>query len=800
MNTGDLLLYLASAVGITAIMLLVLNQLPREKIKAETPLRRALDVFSDIDVPIKWLLRVFGVLLIVDFSLLTYYFYTTNLTINYVWTFSSKYLPLVYKLSGVLAGQQGTILFWGVLIGISSLWLSETRKNTEFIKKTHILLIILCLFFIGMALKDSPFETIYDLYPDLKAVNNPNLTHDYIPEDGSGLNPLLIDPWMAVHPPIIFIAYGLMAVPFALAVAYLFKSIKGAPKRVYQEWTKNVIIWCRVSWIFLTLGIAIGGFWAYKVLGWGGFWAWDPVETSSLVPWFLLTGALHALVEHKKDRSKYNILAPLLVAWSFTLVFYATLVTRSGFFESVHAFAAGETGFYILIMTAISAVVPLVLAVINVIKSEEQKDEEEEIALVNPTNMFYVAVILFIIFTFVSFWGITYPAISRLISGTKIGIDATFYNIWSYPVIIVMMLLAGLCLNYRPAAKEGSIRDFFVFAGMTVLVGLIKPSEAWNLLDYSPTVGIAAKPGLYSLIGSISVLSFIPPSVYMAYSAIGRFKTRHITPKRRNIARGLGISIIHIGVALIVIGSVFSYAFDSQYPVSLNSAEEGKLTIIPGTPYGVKLLGYETLYEYKDVETEYPGLSVLEFYNDLHRGIKDSYQIHGDVGEVMQTQHNTYVKLVDGKEELWAATTLADIPTDAHIVVSGILNFDFRSSFLNRTFPALILASDFSIHQDQETVSTTQLVKIAVYEGRNEIANGAAKSITYFNGNVDKVMIDRSLKGDVYVILNGISGNAISLDLRIKPLINLLWVGIIFFTLGMMAVLLSDLIPKKRKK
>jgi hypothetical protein len=336
---------------------------------------------------------------------------------------------------------------------------------------------------------------------------------------------------------------------------------------------------------------------------------------------------------------------------------------------------------------------------------------------------------------------------------------------------------------------------------MTVVVGLIKPSQAWNLMDYSPAIGIAGKPGLYSIISSISILSFIPPSIYLAYSAIERFKTRHVTPKRRNVIRGLGISIIHIGAALIVVGSVFSYAFDSEYPVSLNSAEEGKLTIVPGSPYGIKLLGYETLYEYKDVEAEeYPGLSVLEFYSDIHTGIKEDYQIHGDVGEVIQTQHNTYIKLVDGREELWVATSLAEIPDDAHVVVTGIVNFDFRSSFLNKTFPVLILASDFSVNQAQETVSTTQLVKVAVYEGKSEIARGAAKSITYFNGNVDRVMIDRGLKGDVYVILNGISGNTISLDLRIKPLINLVWAGVIFFTFGMIAVLTSDLVPKKRKK
>jgi cytochrome c-type biogenesis protein CcmF len=803
MNTGDTILYAISALIVATVVLLVLNQVPRKRFKADSPLRRALDTFSDIDMPLMWLLRAIGALLIIDLSILTYYFYTTELTINYVWTFSSKDLPLIYKLSGVLAGQQGTIFFWGVLVGVSGLWLSETKKNTKFMKRTQIVVLLLCLFFVAMTLKDSPFKTIYEVYGN-------DIPSDFVPDEGSGLNPLLIDPWMAVHPPIIFIAYGLMTVPFALAVVYLYSSIKGAPKKVYKEWTDNVITWCRVSWIFLTLGIAIGGFWAYKVLGWGGFWSWDPVETSSLVPWFLLTGTLHALVEHRKDPSKYNILAPLLVAWSFTLVMYATLVTRSGFFESVHAFDAGETGFYIVIAAAISAALPLALAVVNYIKSK--KDEEEgDITFVNQSNMFFITIILFTIFTFISFWGITFPAIKGFTSDTKIGIDASFYNIWSYPVVIILMLVAGLCLNYMPKEKNESIKEFLVFVVMTVVFGFIKPSDAWNLMEYSPTIGIAGKPGLYVLIGSISILSFIPPSVYLAYSAVERFKTRHISPKRRNVTKGVGILIIHVGAALIVLGSVFSYGFDSEFPVTLNKQEEGKLTIIPGTPYGVELVDFKTIYEYKDnrgeeSKSEEPGgLSVVEFYNDIHTGIDAEYQVHGTVGEVVQTEHNSYMKLVEGSEEMWVATSLADVPNGANVIVTGIVQLNFPSSFLNKTFPVLLLASDLRISQShapqaaREAITTTQVVDVAVYEGKNEIARGAAKSITYFNGDVQKVMIDRGLKGDVYVILNGISGNTISLDLRIKPLINLLWVGVIFFTFGMMAILASDFTPKKQK-
>ncbi|MBU2559818.1 cytochrome c biogenesis protein CcsA [archaeon] len=803
MNTGDTILYAISALIVATVVLLVLNQVPRKRFKDDTSLRRALDAFSDIDAPLMWLLRAIGALLIIDLSILTYYFYTTELTMNYVWTFSSKYLPLVYKLSGVLAGQQGTIFFWCVLVGVSSLWLSETKKNTDFMKRTQIVVLVLCLFFAAMTLKDSPFKTIYEVYGD-------EIPSDFVPDEGSGLNPLLIDPWMAVHPPIIFIAYGLMTVPFALAVVYLYSSIKGAPKKVYKEWADNVITWCRVSWIFLTLGIAIGGFWAYKVLGWGGFWAWDPVETSSLVPWFLLTGALHALVEHRKDPSKYNILAPLLVAWSFALIMYATVVTRSGFFESVHAFDAGETGFYLIIATAIIAALPLLLAIISYIKTK--KDEEEgDVTFVNQANLFYITIILFIIFTFISFWGITFPAIKGFTSNTKIGIEASFYNIWSYPVVILLMLLAGLCLNYMPKTKNESIKEFLVFAVMTAVFGFIKPTDAWELMEYSPSIGIAGKPGFYMFIGSISILSFIPPSVYLAYSAVERFKTRHITPKRRKVTKGIGILIIHIGAALIVLGSVFSYGFDSEFPVTLNKLEEGKLTIIPGTPYGVELVNFKTVYEYKDARGEESeseatvGLSVFEFYDDIHTGIDEEYQVHGTVAEAIKTEHNTYLRLVEGSEELWVATSLADVPSGVNVIVTGIVQLNFPSSFLNKSFPVLLLASDLRISQGQtpqaarETVSTTQVVDVAIYEGKNEIARGAAKSVAYFNGNIERVMIDRGLKGDVYVILNGISGNTISLDLRIKPLINLLWVGIIFFTFGMIAVLVSEFTPKKQK-
>lgn len=187
MNTGDLILYASLAMGLVAIFLLLKK--------------------DNFDKPIKWSIRIFTFLLLIDFLLLTYYFITTNLTIDYVWSYTSEDLPLIYKLSGVLAGQQGTLLYWAFLIAIGSLWLNERCKLTDFIRGTQIVVLSLGLYFIGLTLLESPFQTIYELYPEI--------SETLVPLDGNGLNPLLIDPWMAVHPPLIFIAYAFLTLPFA---------------------------------------------------------------------------------------------------------------------------------------------------------------------------------------------------------------------------------------------------------------------------------------------------------------------------------------------------------------------------------------------------------------------------------------------------------------------------------------------------------------------------------------------------------------------------------------------------------
>ncbi len=532
MNPGDVLLYLSLAVGLAALALLLYEQFRSRTV-----------------TQIKWLIRAFTALLFVDFSLLVYYFNVSDVTIDYVWSFTSKYYPLYYKLLGALAGQEGTLLFWALLIAIGALWLNEGRDSTsDFVRKSQGLVMALGTYFVALTLLDSPFRTIYEAYPDLP--------RDFIPLDGSGLNPLLLDPWMATHPLTMFIGYAGVTVPFAGAMVYLLKSLKDDSKELHKQWISKASQWCRVAWLFLTIAITFGGIWSYKVLGWGGFWAWDPIETASLIPWLMLTGAMHALAEHRKDRRKYSILAPVLVSLSFALVIYATLVTRSGVFESVHAFIAGGAGPYLILLALVSFAAPMALGLIKYLKTEG-KGTRQSPALLSRTNIFYLAILSLVTLTFISFFGVTYPAMIKILTGNKYGVGSSFFNIWSYPFFIFLMLLVGLGLSYKASRRREAAREFMFFAALTFVAALLRPGEGWNIVDYSAIIS-PQKPLLYTIISSASALSFLPPSLYIAYAVLRQ------GIEARNKYR-LGVLTIHLGIVFIILGSVFSSLFTSEF-------------------------------------------------------------------------------------------------------------------------------------------------------------------------------------------------------------------------------------------
>ncbi|WP_457556413.1 cytochrome c biogenesis protein CcsA [Candidatus Pyrohabitans sp.] len=782
MNTGDALLVLALLSGSAAALLLVLPQGRLERLRRGS-------------------LLLFASSLSVAFLLLLYYFAVSDFRLYYVWRFSSAAYPMYYKLSGALAGQEGTLLFWAMLIALSALYLERgDERRFAFVRHTQLVVIMLGLYFTFLTFLQSPFTTIYQAYPDLPP--------GFMPEDGNGLNPLLLDPWMASHPFTTFLGYAGTTIPFAGAVVYLFTTARRRRDDAAQRlWVTTGMQWLRFAWLFSTISMTFGGIWAYKTLGWGGFWAWDPVETAMLLPWLMLTAAVHVTLEHRRDSTKYSVLAPVLVAFSFSLVVYATAVTRSGIFESVHAFIAGSAGRYIMLLVGISFTVPLVLGIWKYLRTPRR---EEERGVVSRTNIFYAAILVFLIITFISFYGITFPPLMKLITTQKYAITKQFFNLWLYPFFLLMLLLIGLGLHYTESRKREALGAFGVFSLITLIAVFIKPTEDFNIVDYTSFIS-ASKPLLYATLGEISSLSVIPPVAYILYASAERWQLFSRASRRRKL-REAGVIAIHLGVALIAIGVVFSSLFTSEFSVTLNKnriGEEKPLTqaefhegfgrlgtwgVHQGevlTDYRIKLLDYRDYIDYGSGAGSSYGMSIAEFREAAARTPQGEFSVQGMVGEVLDGGHATFVKLRDSTGELWVATAPGvNLARGEVVVATGMPLPDVKTP--EGRNDVVLLAEQIG-DSPAGAFRRVQLARVAVFRGEAKIGEGDVKFEVYKNGDARRPLIDRSLSRDVFVVMDSPTYRGeMSMTVRIKPLINQVWMGVALFVFGILLCILYD--------
>ena len=346
---------------------------------------------------------------------LMYGILTDDFSLGYVAGHSSHELPLVYKVSAFWAGQEGSFLLWLLFHAAAGCWLVARRRMNSY----------------GLVL----FFTLQAVLTALVLAKSPFLPAETIMEDGVGLNPLLQDPWMAVHPPVIFLGYALLAVPFCYGLGALLG------KESMSEWLAPAHNWTAAAWGFLGAGIFIGGYWAYKVLGWGGYWGWDPVENSSLVPWLLATVVLHL---ERVARMRQPVLPMLLLAIIFTysFVFYGTFLTRSGVLGdfSVHAFEGSGLGLLIIVVNGLVLLTGLLLLLWRGQSMPqghmyEGHGSREFLMLLGSLLLVFAAVIVFL--------GMSMPVLTQLM-GQPAAVDNSFYIRTLLPLAIVMMLLAGL--------------------------------------------------------------------------------------------------------------------------------------------------------------------------------------------------------------------------------------------------------------------------------------------------------------------------------------------------------------------
>ncbi len=763
---GDAILYLSILVSLVALAGLVLKET-----KSNSPLTRLASpaVFAAAG------------LLAFDFLLLAYYFVTSDFSLDYVWSYSSRDLPLIYKISGTWAGQQGTYLLWVLVIFLSAAWLAQTTKHaTALARRTQIVTVLIGIYFIILTLVQSPFKSILERPDVVSLIAKGTLPPNFVPAEGNGLNTLLVNFWMIIHPPLMFIGYAAVTIPFAAAIVYLLTKDEG-----WEELSRQ---WARFAWLFLGLGIAVGGVWAYLVLGWGGFWSWDPVETASFVPWLTLTGFLHAAALHRKNKTTFSIAAPLLAAVSFVLVLYAAIVVRSGLFNSVHAFGETSTGTLLLGSIVITSIVSVVLGMKRYLG--EPENVEEDWGLWSKRNIFYLSLLLFVILAFISFWGITFPAFIQLTQNVKVNVASdtkNFFNVWSYPFTIILLLALGFCLNFKESEKEKQKQTLFVVIAITVLTMFARTQNFYVLDHTSPF--FVREPAIYKLIGSISLLSIFPPLIYVGASIIQRLADHLRSKSIRPRIKGIGLAMVHISVVLIIFGAVVSSTLDTKID-GINIPLDAKGQVVDvGDGYGIKVVDYST-----GSLTEASTTAIGDVLANPSSFEGKSLKISGTVTNVSSMQgHGTLAELTDSSGSMWVFLGNENASMDTTLTVTGSLLPGFEQ-------PVLDVTGMESSAQENYNV---QSVKLEVYQNGNKIGSGTAEYLEGKGGSGTFPMVQSSITGtEVYVIFQGLGGSIISqgtiaktndiyvpLTLQIKPAIDFVWLGIALLAIGIILIM-----------
>ncbi len=391
---------------------------------------------------------------------LGYLFAVSDFSIKYIAAHSNRDLPIYFKVSSIWGGQEGSLLFWGwLLTAYSALVIVQNwRKHSAMMPYVVAVLMGTSFFFTSMHLFIvNPFNQTVFLQSDASPL-------PFVPRDGNGLNPLLQDAYMVIHPPMLYLGFVGFAVPFAFAIAAMIT------KQLGDTWIRTTRRWTMVAWMFLSIGIMLGGKWAYHELGWGGFWAWDPVENASMMPWLIGTAFLHSvMVQEKKGMLKvWNM---VLIILTFIMSIFGTLLTRSGMVQSVHAFAQSPVGGYFraFIIVALSGALYLLFDRLPYLKSENQME-----SIVSRESSFMFNNLILLAACFAVFWGTMFPIISEAATGSKITVGPPFFNKVNVPIAIFLMFLTGVgpLLAWRRASTNSLKRNFLSPAVIALASGV----------------------------------------------------------------------------------------------------------------------------------------------------------------------------------------------------------------------------------------------------------------------------------------------------------------------------------------
>src|SRR5512147_3024841 len=517
---------------------------------------------------------MFGALAVATLSLEVALF-RHDFNVEYVAAYTSRNLPTFYIWSGLYAGQKGSLLFWATvlaLFGALAQWLTAPRHRI-YLPYVGAITSLVAAFFISVMLfgHSNPFERL-----------------PFTPIDGRGLNPQLQNPGMVMHPPMLYLGYISITIPFAFGIAAMLAG------KLDAGWIIAMRKWALASWLFLSIGITLGMWWAYVELGWGGVWAWDPVENASFHPWLTLTAFLHSvMIQEKRGMLKRWNLG--LIIGTFLLSIFGTFITRSGVISSVHSFTQSNVGYFFLAFLIFAGVTAFTLLYTRWPRLEADVQLD---SVVSREAAFLFIMLLRLRIAIPVPWGTLFPILSEAVRGTKISVGPPFFNKVNVPLGLLLLGLTGIgpLIAWRKASTSNLKRQFT----WPVVSGLVVAA-----------ICLATRmSNFYSLI-ALSLAGFTFGTLFQEFA-------RGTTARHRMYGESLPLAfarlvarnrrryggyIVHLGM-LIYFVAFAGYAFKTEMEATLKPGDSATLKSPFGHTYVFTHVGVSQLEQLNRVVTQ----------------------------------------------------------------------------------------------------------------------------------------------------------------------------------------------------
>lgn len=692
-----------------------------------------------------------------------------NFQFTYIWEYSSRELNDLLLIASFYSGQQGSFLLWGFFITIIGLFLIPSARKYGYESIVLSVHTFILMFVLMMLIAKSPFDYIWETY----AGQADYLVPGFTPENGRGLNPILQNYWISIHPPILFAGYSAMVVPFVFAIGAMLK-------RDYKNWIKPAIPWTLFATGILGLGIMLGGFWAYETLGWGGFWGWDPVENSSLLPWLVAVALVHTLIVQRTKGGLWKTNIALSIT-AFILVLYATFLTRSGVLgdTSVHSFV--EPGYFIYVLLLVFMAFFGVLGYGLLLWKTREINRElksTEFKLASKEFSLSIGAVLILASTAIIFIGTSWPWIAEILGKPKSAIDIQIYNDWNLPIAILIMIVNSFSLFMRWGSS--SFGTFLKDAKLSLIFATVSTAMFF-------AVGI----------NDVGYLLLTYASLFAIFSNI-EFIVKSITKKQASI----GAYIAHFGVAVLLLGVVATGGYSVSKDIQLKTGEStevfGYKITFKGKERIEKQLAdrekYRYLIELESPEIEKAVVHPIIYWSDFN----DRTDAYLEPGIKTFISRDIYVSPMALESENNIPQTLLSqgisviLPIDTNYTIE-LLEYD-RSRGMEQVGENLAMMGavvNVTNRKSQESVKDTVWSMLDVKNLNGNPIWSKIPGTDYEAGFIKFAFNQEDMARSGAMIIYKKQGEALpqpieifTMQVSIKPFMNLVWLGTFAITIG----------------